>query len=213
MAHRPLPTGDAGDGRVDRYYDPSTGQFLSVDPDLVETGQPYAFTIDDPLNATDPLGLSGDATADNAYKRETTAFAAYCKATHNRGTRVDLNGSGSHCGQHWYQSKSLGVATDVIGGITCAVGTAVTLTAAGWICVAAAAASSSVHEAQDQANGCGAGKRIYDGVGGFMNSAMGAFGAAAEGAMAGASLIQRLIFHGATDIPTQAASQLPISCH
>jgi hypothetical protein len=35
-----------------------TGQFLSVDPDLAETGQPYTFTGDDPLNATDLLGLS-----------------------------------------------------------------------------------------------------------------------------------------------------------
>ena len=42
---------------MDRYYDPSTDQFLSVDPDLAETGQAYAFTGDDPLNATDPLGL------------------------------------------------------------------------------------------------------------------------------------------------------------
>ncbi len=42
---------------IGRYYDPSTDQFLSVDPDLMETGQPYAFTGDDPLNATDPLGL------------------------------------------------------------------------------------------------------------------------------------------------------------
>ncbi len=42
---------------VGRYYDPSTDQCLSVDPDLMETGQPYAFTGDDPLNATDPLGL------------------------------------------------------------------------------------------------------------------------------------------------------------
>lgn len=44
---------------VDRYYDPSTDQFLSVDPDVAETGQPYAFTKDDPLNSTDPLGLYG----------------------------------------------------------------------------------------------------------------------------------------------------------
>jgi hypothetical protein len=41
---------------VGRYYDPSTDQFLSVDPDVAETGQPYAFTGDDPLNATDPTG-------------------------------------------------------------------------------------------------------------------------------------------------------------
>jgi hypothetical protein len=32
---------------------------LSVDPDVAETRQPYAFTGDDPLNATDPLGLKG----------------------------------------------------------------------------------------------------------------------------------------------------------
>jgi hypothetical protein len=43
---------------VDRYYDPATDQFLSVDPDVAQTGQPYAFTGDDPLNASDPLGLS-----------------------------------------------------------------------------------------------------------------------------------------------------------
>jgi RHS repeat-associated protein len=41
---------------VDRYYDPSTGQFISVDPDVIETNQPYAFTKDDPVNGTDPLG-------------------------------------------------------------------------------------------------------------------------------------------------------------
>lgn len=41
---------------VNRYYDPSSAQFLSVDPDVAQTGQPYAYTEDDPLNATDPLG-------------------------------------------------------------------------------------------------------------------------------------------------------------
>jgi hypothetical protein len=59
--------GIARERRVDRYYDPSTDQFISVDPDVAETGQPYAFTGDDPLNETDPLGLSGDAKADEAY--------------------------------------------------------------------------------------------------------------------------------------------------
>jgi hypothetical protein len=28
---------------VDRYYDPSTDQWLSVDPDVAKAGQPYAF--------------------------------------------------------------------------------------------------------------------------------------------------------------------------
>jgi uncharacterized protein RhaS with RHS repeats len=44
---------------LDRYYDPNTDQFLTVDPDLAQTGQAYAFTGDDPLNSTDPLGLAG----------------------------------------------------------------------------------------------------------------------------------------------------------
>jgi RHS repeat-associated protein len=44
---------------VNRYYDPATDQFLSVDPDVAETGEPYAFTGNDPLNVTDPLGLRG----------------------------------------------------------------------------------------------------------------------------------------------------------
>jgi hypothetical protein len=42
---------------VNRYYDPATDQLLSVDPLVKVTGQSYAFTGDDPLNDTDPLGL------------------------------------------------------------------------------------------------------------------------------------------------------------
>jgi hypothetical protein len=42
---------------INRYYDPTTDQFLSVDPDVAQTDQPYVFTNDNPLNATDPLGM------------------------------------------------------------------------------------------------------------------------------------------------------------
>jgi RHS repeat-associated protein len=44
---------------INRYYDPTTDQFLSVDPMISQTDQPYVFTNDSPLNATDPLGLKG----------------------------------------------------------------------------------------------------------------------------------------------------------
>jgi hypothetical protein len=44
---------------INRYYDPTTDQFLSVDPKVSQTDQPYVFTNDSPLNATDPLGLKG----------------------------------------------------------------------------------------------------------------------------------------------------------
>ena len=42
---------------VHRYYDPTTGQFLTVDPLVDETGQAYGYTGDDPANESDPLGL------------------------------------------------------------------------------------------------------------------------------------------------------------
>jgi hypothetical protein len=43
---------------LNRYYDPATDQFMSIDPDVATTNQPYLFTNDDPLNAEDPLGES-----------------------------------------------------------------------------------------------------------------------------------------------------------
>jgi hypothetical protein len=39
-----------------RYYDPTTGQFLTVDPLVVQTGQPYSYTAGDPINDVDPTG-------------------------------------------------------------------------------------------------------------------------------------------------------------
>ncbi len=40
-----------------RYYDPTTGQFLTVDPIASETGRPYTYATDDPLVSSDPSGL------------------------------------------------------------------------------------------------------------------------------------------------------------
>lgn len=40
-----------------RDYDPSTGQFLTVDPAVDQTRQPYAYTGNNPLTRTDPTGL------------------------------------------------------------------------------------------------------------------------------------------------------------
>jgi RHS repeat-associated protein len=41
-----------------RYYDPNTGEFISVDPLKDLTDQPYAYAGDNPLSATDPTGLT-----------------------------------------------------------------------------------------------------------------------------------------------------------
>lgn len=42
---------------VNRYYDPVTAQFLSIDPLVASTGQPYQYAGDDPVNGSDPSGL------------------------------------------------------------------------------------------------------------------------------------------------------------
>lgn len=51
-----------------RYYDPATAQFLTRDPLEDETGQPYSYAGDDPIDYEDPSGLDwlddvGDWTA------------------------------------------------------------------------------------------------------------------------------------------------------
>src|SRR5205823_1374294 len=44
-----------------RYYDPTTGQFLSRDPMLNRTWMPYSYAANDPANLTDSSGLdAGD---------------------------------------------------------------------------------------------------------------------------------------------------------
>ena len=41
-----------------RYYDPATAQFLTVDPLVSLTAQPYTYASANPLNAIDPTGLA-----------------------------------------------------------------------------------------------------------------------------------------------------------
>ena len=45
-----------------RYYDPATGQFLTVDPLVDSTGHPYAYAGDNPVNNTDPSGKCDSGT-------------------------------------------------------------------------------------------------------------------------------------------------------
>jgi RHS repeat-associated protein len=57
---------------VNRYYDPQTGQFLSVDPDVAQTGAPYDYADGDPVSGTDPTGqwMMGLPSKQNAFDSE-----------------------------------------------------------------------------------------------------------------------------------------------
>ncbi len=41
---------------LSRYYQPATGQFISIDPEISQTLQPYLYASDNPVNNTDPTG-------------------------------------------------------------------------------------------------------------------------------------------------------------
>jgi hypothetical protein len=64
---RPGAAARANGGRVNRYYDPATGQFLNIDPLVTETNQPYSYVSGDPVNESDPSGLCNDVQGVHVY--------------------------------------------------------------------------------------------------------------------------------------------------
>jgi hypothetical protein len=124
----------------DRYYDPTTDQFLSVDPLVAETGQPYAFTGDDPLNATDPLGL---LPYDCHTKAQCKAQAANRKKVAKEDEAGDVKGKAhiidiaGAIKKHWRVIAKVGIAAVGVVTTVAACGTAV-------LCGAAVAGFSSL---------------------------------------------------------------------
>lgn len=77
---------DAESGFVylqNRYYDPATGQFISSDPLVDVTNQPYAYVGGDPVDNIDPSGLFcwGLCSISNAWN-DTGGKAVHYVATH-----------------------------------------------------------------------------------------------------------------------------------
>ena len=75
--NRPWYDGKAVGTVLARYYDPATGQFLTVDPKVATTLSPYGYVEGDPLNSEDPTGL------DNCG-----LFAFFCDAVATAGNAV-----------------------------------------------------------------------------------------------------------------------------
>ncbi len=110
---------------VNRYYDPSTGQFLSVDPLVGVTDQPYQYVGGDPVNFTDPTGLacwaalelgftqasrqcwkSGYKRAGHDIARKTIALCVSGSAAFGPGVQGSL--CIGHSGSQWFVAESGG---------------------------------------------------------------------------------------------------------
>jgi RHS repeat-associated protein len=68
-----------------RVYDPATGQFLSLDPAVIRTRQPYAFARGDPLTYRDVSGAEAEpisiADISALVTTQITRGASYDEAT------------------------------------------------------------------------------------------------------------------------------------
>ena len=105
---------------INRYYDPSTAQFLTIDPLVDATGQPYQYASDDPVNGSDPSGLWGGNPISDAEQawNDTGGKVVHAAATHTIG--VCLNGAVGVPGLYLTASGCVGL----VGGVPRVLGSA-----------------------------------------------------------------------------------------
>ena len=99
---------------INRYYHPSTGQFISVDPLVAQTRQPYAYTGGDPVNGVDPMGLADCGWNPICYvgsgidKANNAVNSAASAATNYLNNRANVFFCGTLGGQYSVFSTPLG---------------------------------------------------------------------------------------------------------
>jgi RHS repeat-associated protein len=81
---------------VNRTYDPTTGAFVTVDPLVGITGQPYAYTGDDPVNETDSMGLVASSWWRDIV--DVPQDAAYLEYWGSYEAIKAVNGLANYCG-------------------------------------------------------------------------------------------------------------------
>lgn len=95
-----------------RYYDPSTGQFISRDPLVSMTREGYGYTFGNPTNATDPSGLYCLTGVDKEASRE--EGHEVCNGV--RQVADNLNPDKNVASQVWDHEWGVDWGTAVAGG-------------------------------------------------------------------------------------------------
>ena len=83
---------------VHRYYDPSTGQFLSVDPTVANTKQPYVYASNNPINRRDVNGKSATGCTGSTWFTETTGVCITILGTTNVVDQIKISDGKAHAG-------------------------------------------------------------------------------------------------------------------
>jgi RHS repeat-associated protein len=113
-----------------RYYDPLTGQFLTVDPALASTRSRYGFAANDPLDYADPTGLGPCLLGHNPNGscRGGSEAIATTKGVHvvtgavATGAAICAAVAGASVVGNFGVSEACGVAAGVSGGLSLASG-------------------------------------------------------------------------------------------
>ena len=89
-----------------RYHDPTLGVFISVDPLVSQTGEPYIYASGNPTTLSDPSGLEPGCGATNAR-----AGAGACGAAHRSAdTQARINRAVKESRQSYWDEPSLRLA-------------------------------------------------------------------------------------------------------
>ena len=221
---------------IDRYYDPSTAQFLSIDPDVAETGQPYEFTGDDPLNSSDPLGLISAGTicgthgsrsrACRGAKQVERKVAAFDRrmasgASHARIINI-LSDIGHHIATDYDSgNESVGDKIPGLGPVNrwatqhpvqavAAGGAAVTCAVTGVVpCVAAGVIAGASNVAVDEYQGCSASQTSVDAITQLLGAGLSGVSKLGEQALEGSAL---KYVYGAHQSAVSAAGSAASAC-
>jgi RHS repeat-associated protein len=95
-----------------RKYDPTTGQFLTVDPLSELTNDPYGYARDNPLYFEDPRGLfPGEGLVRDVVDLVAVAPYAVYAGSYYAAKGINELGNGSGLRPHCYQGKGMGMAS------------------------------------------------------------------------------------------------------
>jgi hypothetical protein len=206
---------------INRYYDPTTDQFMSIDPEVATTDQPYVFTNDDPLNAGDPLGLGGGGTCDNTNAAKQRACVADNKAEEQKLEKACPSGYYNSAGKCdpalakqqtcSYSSCAPSWPSDVIDGIDGAI-----VCSSGFgtgACVAGLLTITATNVGSDVENGCSPGKIATDAGIGIAGAGLGTVTELGAAALEGASAWIHGIYDVTTGAPSAGATALQSRSH